>query len=38
MSSDAVTYIGSPKYFYRVTVQVVNARNSSTLSQAFITL
>jgi len=38
MSSDGVTYIGSSKYFYRVTVQVVNSRNSSTLSQAFITM
>lgn len=37
-SSDAVNFTGSPKYFYRITVQVVDSRNSSTLSQAFVTL
>jgi type IV pilus assembly protein PilX len=37
-SSDAVNFTGSPKYFYRITVQVVDQRNSSTLSQAFVTL
>ena len=37
-SSDAVNFVGSPKYFYRITVQVVDPRNSSTLSQAFVTL
>jgi type IV pilus assembly protein PilX len=37
-SSDAVNFIGSPKYFYRITVQVVDTRNSSSLSQTFVTL
>jgi Tfp pilus assembly protein PilX len=37
-SSDAVNFTGSPKYFYRITIQVVDRRNSSTLSQAFVTL
>jgi len=37
-SSDAVNFTGSPKYFYRITVQVLDPRNSSTLSQAFVTL
>jgi len=37
-SSDAVNFNGSAKYFYRITVQVVNTRNSSSLSQTFVTL
>lgn len=37
-SSDAVNFTGSPVYFYRVTVQVRDARNTATLSQAFVTL
>jgi type IV pilus assembly protein PilX len=37
-SSDATNFTGSPKFFYRITVQVVDQRNSSTLSQAFVTL
>ncbi len=37
-SSDAVNFVGSPKYVYRITIQVVDQRNSSTLSQAFVTL
>jgi type IV pilus assembly protein PilX len=37
-SSDATNFTGSPKYFYRITIQVVDTRNSSTLSQAFVTL
>jgi type IV pilus assembly protein PilX len=37
-SSDAINFTGSPKYFYRITIQVVDTRNSSTLSQAFVTL
>jgi type IV pilus assembly protein PilX len=37
-SSDAVNFAGSPKYFYRITTQVVDQRNSSTLSQTFVTL
>jgi len=37
-SSDAVNFTGSAKYFYRITVQVVDPRNSSSLSQTFVTL
>jgi len=37
-SSDAVNFAGSAKYFYRISVQVVNLRNSSTLTQTFVTL
>jgi Tfp pilus assembly protein PilX len=37
-SSDAVNFTGSPKYYYRITVQVVDRRNSASLSQAFVTL
>jgi Tfp pilus assembly protein PilX len=37
-SSDAVNFTGSPKYIYRITVQVTDPRNSSTLTQAFVTL
>jgi Tfp pilus assembly protein PilX len=37
-SSDATNFTGSPKYFYRITIQVTDPRNSSTLSQAFVTL
>jgi type IV pilus assembly protein PilX len=37
-SSDAVNFAGSPKYLYRITVQVVDRRNSASLSQAFVTL
>ncbi len=37
-SSDAVNFAGSPKYYYRITIQVRDNRNSSTLTQAFVTL
>lgn len=37
-SSDAFNFNGSPKYVYRITVQVINPRNSSSISQAFVTL
>jgi len=37
-SSDAINFTGSPKYFYRITIQVVDGRNNATLSQAFVTL
>jgi len=37
-SSDAINFTGSPKYFYRITIQVVDRRNSASLSQAFVTL
>ncbi len=37
-SSDAINFTGSPLYFYRITVQVRDSRNTSTLSQAFVTL
>jgi len=37
-SSDAINFAGSPIYFYRVTVQVRDSRNTTSLSQAFVTL
>jgi len=37
-SPDAVNFTGAPVYFYRITVQVVDPRNSTTLTQAFVTL
>jgi Tfp pilus assembly protein PilX len=37
-SSDAITFIGSSLSFYRITVQVMGPRNTSTLSQAFVTM
>jgi len=37
-SSDAINFSGSPVYFYRVSVQVRDSRNTTTLSQAFVTL
>ncbi len=37
-SSDAINFTGSPVYFYRITVQVRDSRNTTTLSQAFVTL
>jgi type IV pilus assembly protein PilX len=36
-SSDAVNFAGSGKNFYRITIQVRDSRNSTTLSQAFVT-
>jgi len=38
MSSDASTYNGVAAYYYRITVQVRDSRNTTTLSQAFITM
>jgi Tfp pilus assembly protein PilX len=37
-SSDATTFTGAPKNFYRVSIQVVGPRNTATLTQAFVTL
>jgi len=37
-SSDAVIFNGQPKNFYRITIQVVGPRNTTTLTQAFVTL
>jgi Tfp pilus assembly protein PilX len=37
-SSDAVIFTGLPKNFYRITIQVVGPRNTTTLTQAFVTL
>jgi Tfp pilus assembly protein PilX len=37
-SSDAINFAGSPVHFYRITVQVRDTRNTTTLSQAFVTL
>jgi Tfp pilus assembly protein PilX len=37
-SSDAINFTGSPKNFYRISIQVVGPRNTTTLSQAFVTL
>lgn len=37
-SSDAVVFTGLPKNFYRITIQVVGPRNTTTLTQAFVTL
>jgi hypothetical protein len=37
-SSDSPTFPAAPIYYYRITVQVVDQRNTATLSQAFITL
>lgn len=37
-SSDAINFSGTPVHFYRITVQVRDSRNTTTLSQAFVTL
>jgi type IV pilus assembly protein PilX len=37
-SSDAVIFTGLPKNLYRITIQVVGPRNTTTLTQAFVTL
>jgi Tfp pilus assembly protein PilX len=37
-SSDAINFSGTPLHFYRITVQVRDSRNTTTLSQAFVTL
>jgi len=37
-SSDAVIFTGLPKNFYRISIQVTGPRNTTTLSQAFVTL
>jgi len=37
-SSDTPTFPAAPLYYYRITVQVVDQRNTATLSQAFVTL
>jgi type IV pilus assembly protein PilX len=37
-SSDAVIFNGLPKNFYRITIQVTGPRNTTTLTQAFVTL
>ena len=37
-SSDAINFTGSPKNFYRISIQVVGPRNTMTLTQAFVTL
>lgn len=37
-SSDAINFAGAPKNFYRISIQVVGPRNTTTLSQAFVTL
>lgn len=37
-SSDAVIFNGLPKNLYRITIQVTGPRNTTTLSQAFVTL
>jgi type IV pilus assembly protein PilX len=37
-SSDAVIFSGLPKNFYRISIQVVGPRNTTTLTQAFVTL
>jgi Tfp pilus assembly protein PilX len=37
-STDAVTFSGAPKNFYRISIQVVGPRNTETLTQAFVTL
>jgi len=38
MSSDAPTFTGTAAYYYRITVQVQDSRNNSTLTQAFVTM
>jgi len=38
MSSDAPTFTGTAAYYYRITVQVLDKRNNSTLTQAFVTM
>jgi type IV pilus assembly protein PilX len=37
-SSDAVIFNGLPKNFYRISIQVTGPRNTTTLTQAFVTL
>jgi type IV pilus assembly protein PilX len=37
-SSDAVIFTGSPKNFYRISIQVIGPRNTATMTQAFVTL
>lgn len=37
-SSDAPTFTGAVAYYYRITVVVTDSRNTSTLSQAFVTM
>jgi type IV pilus assembly protein PilX len=37
-SSDGFDFKGSPKNFYRISIQVVGPRNTTTLSQAFVVL
>jgi Tfp pilus assembly protein PilX len=37
-SSDAITFAGAPKNFYRISIQVLGPRNTATLTQAFVTL
>ena len=37
-SSDAEIFNGLPKNFYRITIQVVGPRNTTSLTQAFVTL
>ncbi len=37
-SSDAIIFTGLPKNFYRISIQVTGPRNTTTLTQAFVTL
>lgn len=38
MSADAVTFAGVARNYYRITVRVLGPRNTSTLTQTFVTL
>ncbi len=37
-AQDAATFTGTAIFYYRITVRVVDGRNNSTLSQAFVTM